>query len=97
MASMHVELSGEIKTKAERRMREAGFDTMEAYLASLIEIDELYAGDRPPDGPARTGTIDQLLSDRLNGPFEPMDPELFDLLKRVARGDQTGDASRASD
>ena len=77
MATLQVSLPDRIKAAAEVQAAAAGCKSVDDYIASLIEADEL---------PPITGELEsQLLSGLNSGPAVQITPELIADIKRKAR------------
>jgi hypothetical protein len=78
MATLQVILPDRIKAAAEAQAAAAGCGSVDDYIASLIEADEL-----PPVGDELEA---QLLSRLDSGPAVPITPEFIEGIKRKSRG-----------
>jgi hypothetical protein len=78
MARLQLNLSDDLKAVAEKRAAAAGYESVEAYIASLIEADQT--------APISDELEAELLKGLDSGPAEEITPEYLADLKRRVRG-----------
>jgi antitoxin ParD1/3/4 len=82
MATLQLSLPDTLKSAAQAQAAAAGCESVDDYIAGLIEADRL---------PPIDGALEQSLLDGLDsGPAVPLTRELIEDVKRTARGDGHG-------
>ena len=98
MVQMNLDLTEEMKRKAEARAAESGHASLEMYVAALLRADTEGLEEPDPGAPSHltvtTDTdLESLLLNRLQegGPSIEATPEFWDALKARARASRPAD------
>jgi hypothetical protein len=98
MIRLNVELTEDLRRKAEARASESGHASLETYVEALVRADTEGEVEADLGAPSHlnittTASLESLLLSRLEagGPSVEATPEFWDALKARARGSQQAD------
>ena len=72
MSTVTIQLSDPLDASITERMKDTGAQSREEYLLRLVESD------------CAAGTLERILSDRIEGPFAPLEPDWMDKVRARA-------------